>query len=142
MRIVKYLREEKSDITPFSGDLEKESVDNNYFRKVLFTGKNSQLVVMCLEPGEDIGNEVHPKVDQFFRIEEGKAKFVLNNKDAYSGEGGSAALVPAGTYHNVVNMSKNDKLKLYTIYSPPNHPPGTIHKTKEEAEKAEKKYEK
>jgi len=93
---------------------------------------------MCLKPGEEIGNEVHPKVDQFFRIEEGEAKFVLNEKEINVAKDGDAVIVPAGTYHNVINNSKTKKLKLYTVYSPPNHPDKTIHKNKEEAEEAEK----
>jgi mannose-6-phosphate isomerase-like protein (cupin superfamily) len=119
--------------------IEKETIKNNYFRSVLFTGKHEQLVVMCLKPKEEIGNEVHKKVDQFFRIEGGIAKFVLNNgKDKHIAKEGYAAIVPAGTWHNVINLSKTKKLKIYTIYSPPNHKPGTIHKTKKDAERAER----
>jgi mannose-6-phosphate isomerase-like protein (cupin superfamily) len=119
--------------------IEKETLKNNYFRKVLFTGKHEQLVVMSLNPREEIGNEVHKKVDQFFRIEAGIAEFVLNNgKDKHIAKDGYAVIVPAGTWHNVINISKTKKLKLYTIYSPPNHKPGTIHKTRIDAEKAEK----
>jgi mannose-6-phosphate isomerase-like protein (cupin superfamily) len=109
---------------------------NNYFRQVLFTAKNAQLVLMCLQPGEEIGDEVHPKVDQFFRIEQGEAKFILNEKEEHVVHDGDAVIVPAGTFHNVINTGKG-QLKLYTIYSPPNHPEGTVHKTKAEAEKAE-----
>lgn len=119
--------------------IEKETLKNNYFRKVLFTGKHEQLVVMCLQPKEEIGNEVHPKTDQFIRIEQGNAEFVLNNgKDKHMAKEGYVVVVPAGTWHNVINTSKTKKLKLYTIYSPPNHKPGTIHKTKKDAEKAER----
>jgi mannose-6-phosphate isomerase-like protein (cupin superfamily) len=122
----------------FVGNIEKDTLKNNYFRRVLFTGKHAQLVVMSLNPGEEIGNEVHPNVDQFFRIEQGEAEFVLNNgKDKHIAKNAWAVVVPAGTYHNIINNSKTKKLKLYTIYSPPNHPPGTIHKTKKEAERAE-----
>lgn len=124
-------------MTGYSGSIEKQTLANNYFRQVLFTGKHSQLVVMCLQPGEEIGNEVHEHVDQFFRIEEGEAKFVLNNKETHIAKNGDAVIVPAGTYHNIINNSKTKKLKLYTIYSPPNHPDKTIHKTKADAEKAE-----
>jgi mannose-6-phosphate isomerase-like protein (cupin superfamily) len=112
-------------------------MENEYFRQVLFTGPHSQLVVMCLQPGEDIGDEVHPHVDQFFRIEKGQAKFVLNEKEEHMAHAGDAVVVPAGTYHNVINTSKTLKLKLYTIYSPPNHPDGTVHKTKADAVAAE-----
>jgi len=126
-------------MTGFVGPIEDLTVKNKYFRKVLFTGKYAQLVVMCLQPGEEIGNEVHGNVDQFFRIEEGKAKFVFNNKEEHLANSGDAVIVPAGTYHNVINTSKSKLLKIYTIYSPPNHPDGTIHKTKAEAEEAEKR---
>ena len=95
-----------------------------------------QLVLMCLQPNEEIGNEVHPNVDQFFRIEEGEAKFVLDGKESIV-KNGDAVIVVAGTYHNVINNSKINKLKLYTIYSPQNHPDKTIHKTKADADKAE-----
>lgn len=123
----------------YFASIEKQTLKNNYFRRVLFTGKHAQLVVMCLQPGEEIGNEVHPKVDQFFRIEQGQAKFMLFNREKHVIGNGDVAIVPAGTYHNVMNNSKTKKLKLYTLYSPPNHPPRTIHKTKCDAERAEAK---
>jgi mannose-6-phosphate isomerase-like protein (cupin superfamily) len=104
---------------------------------VLFTAKHSQLVVMCLQPGEEIGNEVHPDVDQFFRIEEGTARFIFNSEEKHLTHAGDAVVVPAGTYHNVINASSVQSLKLYTIYTPPQHPDGTVHKTKAEAEAAE-----
>jgi mannose-6-phosphate isomerase-like protein (cupin superfamily) len=125
-------------MTGYVGNIEKQTLKNNYFRKVLFTGKHAQLVVMCLKPGEEIGNEVHKKVDQFFRIEQGQAKFVLKGKEKHTVHNGDAVIVPAGTFHNVINTGKR-QLKLYTIYSPPNHPKGTVHKTKAEAEAAEKR---
>jgi mannose-6-phosphate isomerase-like protein (cupin superfamily) len=125
-------------MTGYVGNIEKQTLKNNYFRKVVFTGKHAQLVVMCLKPKEEIGNEVHPKVDQFFRIEQGEAKFIFNNKAKYIVKNGDAVIVPANTYHNVMNNSKTKKLKLYTIYSPPNHPAKTVHKTKAEAELAER----
>jgi len=128
-------------MTGYVGSIEKQTLTNNYFREVLFTGKHAQLVVMCLQPSEEIGNEVHPNVDQFFRIEEGEAKFVLNSKEIHVVKNGDAVIVPAGTYHNVVNNSKTKKLKLYTIYSPPNHPDKTVHKTKADALKSEKEHE-
>jgi mannose-6-phosphate isomerase-like protein (cupin superfamily) len=125
-------------MTGYAGHIEKETLKNNYFRKVLYTGKHAQLVVMCLQPGEEINNEVHPHVDQFFRVEEGQAKFVFKNgKEKHLIGNGDAIIVPAGTFHEVMNASKTKKLKLYTIYSPPNHPPSTIHKTKKDADKAE-----
>ena len=124
-------------MTGYVGPIEKATLKNNYFRKVLFTGKYSQLVLMCLKPGEEIGNEVHPDVDQFFRIEEGDARFIFGGKEKHLVGDGDAVVVPAGTYHNVVNASSTKPLKLYTIYTPPNHPDGTVHKTKAEAEAAE-----
>ena len=118
--------------------IEKQSLVNNNFREVLFTGKHAQLVLMSLKPGEEIGNEVHPKVDQFFRIEQGEADFVVDNgKQKHNAKDGDAVIVPAGTWHNVINVSPTKPLKLYTIYSPPNHPDGTVHKTKADAENAE-----
>ncbi len=121
----------------YVGPIEKQTLENTYFRQVLFTGKHSQLVVMCLKPGEDIGDEVHPNVDQFFRIEQGEAKFVFNETQEHAVRPGDAVVVPAGTYHNVINMSKTAPLKLYTLYSPPNHSDGTVHKTRAEADAAE-----
>jgi mannose-6-phosphate isomerase-like protein (cupin superfamily) len=117
-------------MTEYIGAIEKQTLENTYFRHVLFTAQHAQLVVMCLRPGEEIGDEVHSNVDQFFRIEQGEAKFVLNEKEEHPVSDGDAVVVPAGTYHNVVNTSKTAMLKLYTIYSPPNHPAGTVHKTR------------
>lgn len=124
-------------MTGYVGHIEKATLKNGYFRKVLFTGKHAQLVVMCLQPGEEIGNEVHKTVDQFFRIEEGKARFVLNGKEVHLARAGDAVVVPAGTYHNVINAFATKPLKLYTIYTPPQHRAGTVHKTKAAAEAAE-----
>jgi mannose-6-phosphate isomerase-like protein (cupin superfamily) len=124
-------------MTGFVGNIEDLTLKNNYFREVLFTGKHAQLVVMCLQPGEEIGNEVHNTVDQFFRIEAGKAKFVFAGTEEHVVHASDAVIVPAGTYHNVINTSTTGQLKLYTVYSPPNHPDGTVHKTKAEAEAAE-----
>lgn len=124
-------------MTGYVGSIEKATEKNKYFRQVLFTGKHLQLVVMCLQKGEEIGSEVHSDVDQFFRIEEGKAKFVFNGKEEHVVSAGDAVVVPAGTHHNVINASSTKPLKLYTIYTPPNHPEGTVHKTKTEAEAAE-----
>ena len=124
-------------MTGWVGSIESETLENAYFRRVLFTGKHAQIVVMCLQPGEQIGKEVHPNVDQFFRIEQGEAKFVFNETEEHLVRDADAVVVPAGTTHNVINASKTTPLKLYTIYSPPNHPDGTVHKTKSEAEAAE-----
>jgi len=124
----------------FVGPIEKQTLKNTNFRQVLFTGKHAQLVVMSLQPGEEIGNEVHKKVDQFFRIEQGKARFVFDGGEEYVVGDGDAVIVPAGTYHNVINASNRGRLKMYTIYSPPNHPDGTVHRTKAEAEAAEAEH--
>ena len=124
-------------MTGYVGPIEEQTMKNEYFRQVLYTGKYTQLVVMCLKAGEEIGNEVHPDVDQFFRIEEGEANFIFNGKEEHLVHAGDAVVVPAGTYHNVINNSPTKKLQLYTLYSPPNHPDGTIHKSKAEAEAAE-----
>ncbi len=120
----------------FVGKIEDQTLNNTNFRQVIFTGKHSQLVLMSLTPGEEIGMEVHPNVDQFFRIELGQAKIIMNGEEHVLSDG-FAAIVPAGTEHNVINASQTEDLKLYTIYSPPNHPEGTIHKTKIEAMAAE-----
>lgn len=124
-------------MTDYVGPLETRTLESAYFRQVLFTAPHSQLVLMCLQPGEEIGKEVHRGVDQFFRIEQGEAAFVLDEDEEHTARAGDAVVVPAGTYHNVINTSRTSPLKLYTIYSPPNHPDGTVHKTKAEAEAAE-----
>ncbi len=120
----------------YTDNIEDRTLENSNFRKVLYTGKFMQLVVMSLKPGEDIGEEVHDTVDQFFRIEEGQAKVVMNGEETILTDD-MVAIVPAGTLHNVINMSETEDLKLYTIYAPANHPEGTIHVTKEEAMAAE-----
>ena len=120
-------------------NIEKKSLENKYFREVLFTGPHSQLVVMSIAPGDDIGMETHKDVDQFFRVEAGIGRAILNGKE-YDLEDGSAVVIPAGTEHNIINRSKSEPLKVYTIYSPPNHPDGTIHKDKAEALASEKEH--
>ena len=113
--------------------IDKETLKNTNFRKVLYTGKNMQLVLMSLRPGEDIGEEVHPNVDQFFRFESGKGKCIIN-KDHYDVHEGDVIIVPAGAKHNVINTSSLKFLKMYTIYSPPQHKDGIIRATKNDAE--------
>ena len=120
----------------FIDNIEEKTEQNNFFRQVLYTGKHTQLVVMSLLPGEEIGMEVHPQVDQFFRIEEGRAKVIIDGEEHEADEG-FAIIVPAGSQHNLINTGSNP-LKLYTLYSPPNHPDGTIHRTRAEAMAAEK----
>ncbi|HEY4692762.1 MAG TPA: cupin domain-containing protein [Bellilinea sp.] len=117
----------------YHADIEKETLENEYFRKVLHTGPHSQLVVMTLKPGEEIGVETHSTNDQFFRIEAGTGKAVMAGED-FPLKDGMVVVVPAGTEHNIINTSKTESLKLYTIYSPAQHPDGTIHKTKAEAD--------
>lgn len=112
-------------------NIEKLSLENNNFRKVLYTDKNSQLVLMSLLAGEDIGQEVHD-VDQFLRVEKGTGTAILNDI-SYDLADGSAIVVPAGTKHNVINTG-NGEMKLYTLYMPPHHRDGVVHKTKSEGE--------
>jgi mannose-6-phosphate isomerase-like protein (cupin superfamily) len=118
----------------YVNNLEKDTVENENFRKVLNTTEKSQLVVMSLKPGEDIGEEVH-NVDQFIRIEAGKGKAVLDGEE-FDIEDDYAVVIPAGTRHNIINSEDRD-MKLYTIYTPPEHPDGTVHETKEDAMEAE-----
>lgn len=120
-------------------NIEDRTKENNSFRKVLFTGSHMQLVVMSLKPGEDIGEEVHDNVDQFFRVEEGEAKVVIDGEE-HMVEEDMVIIVPAGSLHNVINTSSTETLKLYTIYSPANHPEDTEHVTREEAMLAEEEH--
>ncbi len=117
----------------FSGNIEKDTLENNNFRKVLYTGKNSQLVLMSLKPKEEIGMEVHTDNDQFFRFEKGQGQCIIDG-NSYNLEDGSAIVVPAGAQHNIINISETEDLKLYTIYSPAHHKDGIVRATKEEAE--------
>jgi mannose-6-phosphate isomerase-like protein (cupin superfamily) len=123
----------------YSVNIEQATVDNENFRKVLFTGKHTQLVLMTLKPGEDIGQEVHESVDQFIRVEAGTGEALIDGEKTALGDGMSI-VIPAGAEHNVINTSSSEPLRLYTLYSPPNHPDGTIHKTKAEAEEYEKAH--
>jgi mannose-6-phosphate isomerase-like protein (cupin superfamily) len=117
----------------FHTNIEKETLENKNFRKVLYTAAYMQLVLMSLKPGEDIGLEVHG-VDQFFRFEKGKGKVIIGNNE-YEVKDGDVIIVPAGMPHNVINTSETEELKLYTLYAPPHHKDGIIRETKEEAEK-------
>jgi len=112
-------------------DLEKATAENNKFRQVLYTAENSQLVLMSLEPNQDIGEEVH-ELDQFIRVEKGEGKAVLDGVEHVLGDG-YAVIIPTGTKHNIINGSDTNQMKLYTLYSPPEHRDGVIHETKEEA---------
>ena len=116
----------------FNANIEKETLENKNFRQVLYTGKHSQLVLMSLKPNEEIGMEVHPDNDQFFRFEKGEGKCIIDGNE-YTLADGSVIIVPSGAQHNIINTSPTEKMKLYTIYSPAQHPDGTIHQTKADA---------
>jgi mannose-6-phosphate isomerase-like protein (cupin superfamily) len=118
-------------VAGYATDIEKKTLENDCFRAVLFTGPHAQLVVMALRPGEEIGMETHDDVDQFIRVEAGEEHPLRD---------GSAVVIPAGTKHNVVNRSRGEALKLYTIYSPPEHADGTVHRTKAEADAHEREH--
>lgn len=117
----------------FFTNIEKETLENENFRKVLYTSKHSQLVLMSLSPNEEIGMEVHKDNDQFFRFEKGLGKMIIDGNEYEVGDG-SAIVVPAGAKHNIINTSTAETLKLYTIYSPAHHKDGIIRKTKKDAE--------
>lgn len=110
-------------------NIEQDTLDNEHYRRVLFTGKNTQLVLMTLQPGEEIGCEVHEEHDQFIRVEAGSGMVTLDAEE-HALIDGVAVIIPAGVEHNVVNTSGDGKLRLYTLYSPPEHPDGTLHRTK------------
>jgi mannose-6-phosphate isomerase-like protein (cupin superfamily) len=128
----------------WTADIEKATLDNDTFRTVLFTGEHTQLTVMRLGPGEDIGREAHHDRDQFLRIEQGRARLELGAAEdrvdeTHEVEDDWAIIIPAGVWHNVVNTGEGE-LKLYSLYSPPEHPDGTVHRTKAEAEEAERAH--
>ena len=123
---------------PYYTNIEKDTIENTDFRRVLYSGK-LQLVLMSLEPKEDIGQEVHDHVDQFFRFEAGEGKVVTEDSEI-NVKDGDVVVIPAGTVHNIINTSATECLSLYTIYSPANHPHGTVAHTKHEAEELEKSY--
>jgi len=120
-------------MTVFNVNIEEKTLSNDNFREVLVTGQHSQLVVMSLLPGEDIGTEVHEIVDQFIRIESGEGKAVINGEEIALTDG-VALVIPAGAEHNIINMSEEKSMKLYTVYSPAHHKDKTVHTTKAEAE--------
>jgi len=117
--------------------IEELTLQNNNFRQVIFTGNQSQLVLMTLQPNEEIGMETHGENDQFFRFEHGNGKVIIGN-ETFDVTDGDCVVIPSGTAHNIINVSSSDTLKMYTIYSPAHHPEGTIHETKEIAMEAEK----
>ncbi len=124
----------------YTTNIEKDTLENNNFRKVLYTGKHSQLVLMSLAPKEEIGMEVHEENDQFFRFEKGQGKCVIDGNE-YELKDGVVVVVPAGAEHNIINTSTTEELKLYTIYSPAHHKDGIVRATKEEAERNEAEFD-
>lgn len=124
----------------FCANIEKDTLENANFRKVLYTGKHSQLVLMSLKPKEEIGMEVHMENDQFFRFEKGEGKCIIDG-NKYDLKDGVAIVVPAGAQHNVINTSETEDLKMYTIYSPAHHKDGIVRVTKEEAEANEAEFD-
>jgi mannose-6-phosphate isomerase-like protein (cupin superfamily) len=131
--------EVKKTFGGFKSDIEKDTIENNNFRKVLYTGKNLQLVLMSLKPDEEIGEEIHNDNDQFFRFENGKGKVIIDG-NRYKVKNGDAVIVPAGAKHNVINTGK-DELKLYTIYAPPHHKDGILRATKQDAESNKEEFD-
>ena len=124
----------------FKTNIEKETLKNKNFRKVIYTAKNSQLVLMSIKPKGEIGLETHPGNDQFLRFEGGRARVEIDG-NKYVVKDGDAVVIPAGAKHNVINTSTTNDLKIYTIYSPPHHKDGTIHKTKAEAEASDEEFD-
>jgi mannose-6-phosphate isomerase-like protein (cupin superfamily) len=124
----------------FVTNIEEATKGNGNFRKVLYTSKHSQLVLMSLKPMEEIGMEVHPDNDQFFRVDKGAGKVVIDGNEYEVGDG-FAVVVPAGAQHNVINTSGTEELKLYTIYSPAHHKDGIVRATKQEAEANEAEFD-
>jgi mannose-6-phosphate isomerase-like protein (cupin superfamily) len=117
----------------FNANIERDTLENNDFRRVLYTARHCQLVLMSLQPKEEIGLETHPENDQFLRFEGGRGTVFIDDNQYEVGDG-DAVIVPAGARHNVVNLSDTEPLKIYTIYSPPHHKDGVIHSTKTDAE--------
>jgi len=118
---------------PFVINIEKGTLENEDYRRVLYTTTNVQVVLMTLQPKEEIGMEVHDISDQFFRVESGEGKIIINGAE-FSVSDGFAFVVPAGSSHNLINTSSDKKLKLYTLYTPPHHKDGTVHKTRADGE--------
>ena len=127
-------------IKGYTANIEQATAENKNFRKVLYTSKHMQLVLMTLQPKEEIGEEVHPEIDQFFRFESGSGVCTINTT-VYKIKAGDVVIVPAGARHNVINNDSTQVLTMYTIYSPPNHKDGVIRATKKEAEEIGEKYD-
>ena len=124
----------------FKSNIEKDTLKNKNFRKVVYTGQHLQLVLMSLKPKEEIGAEVHAENDQFLRFEGGKGRVIID-KTTYNVKDGDAVIVPAGAKHNVINVSASEDLKLYTIYAPPHHKDQIVRKTKESAEADDEEFD-
>lgn len=124
----------------FKDNIEKSTLENSFFRKVLYTGPHSQLVLMALQPNEEIGEEVHADNDQFFRFEKGQGQVIIDGNEYEVGDG-VAVVIPAGSRHNVINTSPSDILKMYTIYSPAHHKDGVVHETKAQAEADDEEFD-
>jgi mannose-6-phosphate isomerase-like protein (cupin superfamily) len=124
----------------FKSNIEKDTLGNNNFREVVYTGKYLQLVLMSLKVGEDIGEETHPNNDQFFRFESGSGKCIIDDTE-YFVNAGDAIVIPSGAKHNIINTDSKTELKMYTLYGPPNHQYNTIRTTKEDAEKNEEEFD-
>ncbi len=124
----------------YESNIEQLTLENTDFRRVLYTGKASQLVLMCLQPSEEIGMEIHAENDQFFRFEKGEGKIVINGFERMVKDG-DAVIVPMGAEHNIINVSTTEPLKLYTIYAPAHHKDGTVHATKAIAEASEEEFD-
>ena len=124
----------------FKTNIERDTLKNKNFRKVLYTSKHSQLVLMSIKPKEEIGLETHPENDQFLRFEGGTGRVIIDDSK-YTVKDGDAVVIPAGAKHNVVNTSATEELKIYTIYSPPHHKDGIVRKTKEEAEANDEEFD-
>ena len=124
----------------FTTNIEIDTTTNTNFRQVLYTGKHSQLVLMCLKPKGEIGMETHTDNDQFFRFEAGRGKCIIDGNEYLVGDG-DAVVVPAGAEHNIINLSESEDLKLYTIYSPAHHKDGIVRATKKDAEQNEAEFD-
>jgi len=124
----------------YFSNIEKDTLENGNFRKVVYTAKHCQLVLMSLKPKEEIGMEVHPDNDKFFRFEKGQGKVIIDGNE-YMVQDGSGIIVPCGANHNVINTSETEELKLYTIYSPAHHRDGVVHVTKAEAEQDNEEFD-
>lgn len=124
----------------YKTNIESDTTENRNFRKVVYTGTHLQLVLMSLQAGEEIGMETHKETDQFFRIESGTGRCIIDGH-AYSVKDGDVIVVPAGAKHNVINTNREEELKLYTLYAPPNHKDGIVRATKQQADEEKEAFD-